>query len=223
LSLLQGVLSEIPPSQPSNTCANQGLLRVRNSMAKPPGRPFTGGQICSADRYSKQCQLGGRLSGCAISQPLKDSVHATRKTKNTIRFYRTPATAAANEPLEAGLSRMARPLVTWVDRAQGQRGPAASTAQLPLAEPDPVPSAAHGRLPHRRTTGGPQTTEAGVPHERGTGGRGAIALRPPDEGDRGRTSGEVPARTGPFRRSRIGPRARIVLVRGHQTNSAWCS
>ena len=35
---------------------------------------------------------------------------------------------------------MARPVVTWVDRGQSERGPACdSTAQLPLAEPDPVP------------------------------------------------------------------------------------
>jgi len=86
-SRTQGVLNEIQPPQPSNTCTNQGRLRKRNSMANPPGRRLSGGQICSADRYSRQCQPGGRLGGCAISQLLKDSLHATSKAKRAIHPY----------------------------------------------------------------------------------------------------------------------------------------
>src|SRR4029453_14672059 len=146
-SLLQGVLEEIPPPQPSNNCTNQGRLPYRNSMAKPPGRPFTGGQICSADRYSKECQPGGRPSGCAISQLLKDSVHTTRKTKRAISSYGTLATVAAHKPLVAEIIPQGT-----ARRDLARSGPESqrSGCELPLSCPSPSQTQCPSRQPGRR-------------------------------------------------------------------------
>jgi hypothetical protein len=116
---------------------------------------------------------------------------------------------------------MARPVVTWVDRAQSQRGPAASTAQLPLAEPDPVPPvdsrrvgvdhiaarSGVGRRVARQQPLGHQvvnTDTAGHQHRQRASdpkvGQGAPGSRPagaggPGQGPRGRPTIQITATT----------------------------
>ena len=82
---------------------------------------------------------------------------------------------------------MARPVVTWVDRAQSQRGPAwVRTAQLPSPSqthahlrPMSISSWADKRQAVHRRPRPVCLTSAGI------GGTGATALRPLDEGDPG--------------------------------------
>jgi hypothetical protein len=140
-SLSHGVLSEIPASQPSNNCTNQGRLLERNWMAKPRGCHAPVGRFAPPTGTASNASQAGD----SVVAPSRSSPDLQRVSTAEMRLSGTGCVVSSIRPLATAAASWAGPPPT----ASGQSRPWQPTGRQPTGmlrwlrrdrdQPSPIP------------------------------------------------------------------------------------